>query len=566
MEPLMPADHSKVAHKRASNQHQEITPESQDPSRGLRSLSSVSVATSGEGVTLSQQSQDGISRTSLLPSNHPAGDRFRDIVRKVLAYGFMPGDPRAFGSVFKPSRGGGEWRGCKNACQDLDSLVSVVCNPDLTIATRHRFQTRLCAIDLDNHDPGAPVWTRDDPRILALIRAAEGADCAATLVPTPRGLHLWVILPEAVPIVRAHWLIAAICRRAGLNPDGMEIFPSLRCGEDHLGPKARTASQAIRLPGQAGTITGDLFSDPDLIWRTLLEDLGRTALAAASEPWRELLREAADLEAQWKAARPKLTTRPRSFRIDPSARLQAVAWTGKGQSNKHLGALANIGWGAGHRDSVALSSFIETHAQEAEGFLQWASYDTHRRLSRWAREWAACCISKPPSSRTSKHKPSNDPGRNQRLHRQAWVRLLQASQTAAKQFGEGALNWSQRRIAEWSGISRDTLRRLRFHWKVRVSSALWPPRSGHPAEGGTDPCIQGGGVVAVVSSENQSLPSVSSNSGRSPDQNHGLSPPAETGSPPPVMPLRPKVPEPWESAAKIDRERAELARWLGLPA
>jgi hypothetical protein len=512
-----------------------------------------------------------------------------DVVKTFLTEGFAPEDPRFFGPIFKPADGSSHWYGDKNYCYDLDNVISSLCKDDKIIGLRHRNKTRVLVVDFDNHRANQPKWKRDDTRIRALVSAVEAAGCGAVLVPTPRGLHLWIITPEARPIVAGHWCLVAILRRAGISADLVDLFPSIRAGEPHLGPKQRTASNGIRLPGQAGTVKkGDLFTDPLTIYQAFCFELKRTACFADSQQWQALQDEGARCEQQWKATRQPSPI-PRT-KCDLAKKLAEVSWSGQGQSNSNLGRLANIGYISGNQDPESLADFIIKNAQQSPGFNIWASPETKTQLAQRAKDWALSCIRRPPRS-AGVQKESTDPGRNQRLHREALVKCLESSRRAAKEFGVAALNWSERAIAKWAGISRDTLRRLRFHWKARVSSALWPPRSAHPV-GGTDPLLQGGGVSAVRFLENQSHSLVLSNSAHQLHQNHGPPPSNETdmsiGSPPrldhdplrpmssaqnkgpsqshtePSLPIREKTPAPWENPLKISRERDELARWLGL--
>lgn len=532
-----------------------------------------SAATFGAAVSRALQSLKGLDRDSL--------SELGQTIATVLRDGFMAGDPRSFDTIMRPADGSGGWQTIKGWRLDPDQVAFTVCGDDVIIGLRHRYQTRLCAVDLDNHGDGAPIWTRDSPELLALVRTAEAAGCAVTVAPSPRGLHLWLSLPEAVPIVRAHWCLRALLQRAGITGK-VELFPSLPSGTPERDAKARPRSHGIRLPGQAGTVVaGDPWTAPLLIWGALAADLRVAAVADDAPAWSGLQAEAAAMERRHKRGQRNLITR----RVQPcrrrapavliARRLAAIQWTGPGQSNDNLGALANVGWRAGHRAPEALADFIETAALAAPGFAAYASFDTRRRLSRWSAQWASCCIARPPAHVAAGRPRSADPGRNARLRREAFCALVAACDRAAREVGEAALSWSARKVAEWSGIARTTLQRLRFNWKVRLTACLFRPRSAHPEALAATPTSKGGYRGSCITSahglfpiESTDLPLDPARSARPLDRKPWPPPPAE-GVPPAatIMPTRSprSSSHPWE-AGRRERERAELAAWLGIAA
>jgi hypothetical protein len=485
----------------------------------------------------------------------------------VLADGFMPGDPRSFDPIVRPADGSAGWRTLKNLCLETDQAASIVADPGRILGLRHRFQARLCAIDLDNHGDGPPLWTRDGAATVALIRVAEAAGCEAVLVPTPRGLHLWLALPEALPIVRVHWILRAVLHRVGIDRKAVELFPSLASGTPEPDAKRRPESNGVRLPGQAGTVDPlDPFTDPVLIWQSLRGALDLSSRRVDCPAWRGLVRQAAAMERRHKRA---LTDR-RTFRLGPASpaavrrRLEAIVWTASGQSNRLMGELANVGWFAGHRDQEALAPFIEKAAREAPGFASFASLDTQRRLSRWAGEWAACCTAHPPTA-CAAHRPcSADPGRNARLRREAFSALVSACERAAREHGEAALSWSARKVAEVAGIARTTLARLRFHWRLRLLALLYRRRSEHPAAVAATPTSKGGDLSGCSSIESINLLPFPARSPRPLARNLSPPPPAGVDHPLPTVPA-PLAPHRWQAAQRA-REREELAAWLGIAA
>ena len=203
-----------------------------------------------------------------LPRLAPA-DPALTLIASVLREALMR-DGRSFDPILRPANGRDGWRTRTHQCLDPEAVAVLVMDPAEFVGLRHRHRTRLVAIDLDNHD--RENWRPDSPRLTALIAAAEAGGIVPVLIRTPNGLHLWLALPEAVPIVRAHWQLRVLLQRAEVDLDSVEVFPSLASGSAITDAKARPASNGIRLPGQAGSAlwVGDRWADdPILIWQEL---------------------------------------------------------------------------------------------------------------------------------------------------------------------------------------------------------------------------------------------------------------------------------------------------------
>lgn len=483
----------------------------------------------------------------------------RALIASVLREGLMR-DGRTFEPIQRPADGSRGWRTLKWRCLEPDEVAAMVLDPDLVIGLRHRHRVRLVAVDLDNHH-GQQNWRPDAPRLIALQAAAEAAGVVPVLIRTPNGMHLWMALPAAVPVVRAHWLVQVLLLRAQTGP--VEVFPSLAKGSPIDDPKARPASHGIRLPGQAGSAlwVGDrwLADDPVLIWQEIKLAL---AVVGAGPAWDELQEEAAALERQHKRpcpAGPRVSrpqARPASHREGA-----LIQWTAAGQSNRVLFDLGIRGYRRGHRDPEALAAYIESEALAAPGFDRWASADTKDRLRPWAKDKAVWILRRPPTGKAR----SDDPGRNHRLRREAFCAILKTAERAAREHGDAALSWSARKVAAEAGIARTTLKRLRFHWPLRVMALLYRRRSEHPAVGGSDPSFKGGqGVVGGNGGESLAVLSESINPSahctagirRGPPGHHCR--PPSTADPPPMPTLAATI-----TTARRDLEREELARWLG---
>jgi hypothetical protein len=478
-------------------------------------------------------------------------------------------DGRIFHPILRPADGSAGWNTLKR-CLDPEAVAALVMgypldplpwlpgwakdwNREWIIGLPMRHHVRLVAADLDNHD--RENWRPDSPRLIALIAAAGATGIVPVLVRTPNGMHLWLALPEAVPIVRAHWVLRELLQRAEVN--SVELFPSLDSGSTIADAKARPASKGIRLPGQAGSAlwVGDRWADdPALIWQELEAAL---ELAEVCPEWEELQQGAAALEQEHKRSCRRFPSRPRSSRRpggdDP------IEWTGTGQSNDLLGRLANRGYRDGHHDPEALAAYIEAAALAAPGFDRWASLDTKRQLAGKARDWAKCCIARPPLARCRSR--SNDPNHNDREKARCVAKVAAAAARFGRRLGDKAMGWSERKASEAIGITRRTFRKLKPLWRVRLLAACYASRS----VAGTHPSPKGGDHLAVVSVEsiNPSPPVTADPARCLPD--HHCRPPS-TADPPP-MPTRAATvsPHSWQ-AAQRSREREELARWLGAAA
>jgi len=474
-------------------------------------------------------------------------------------------DGRIFHPILRPADGSAGWNTLKR-CLDPEAVAALVMgypldplpwlpgwakdwNREWIIGLPMRHHVRLAAVDLDNHH-GEQNWRPDSPRLIALQAAVVAAGAVPVLVRTPNGMHLWLALPEAVPIVRAHWVLRELLQRAEVN--SVELFPSLDSGSTIADAKARPASKGIRLPGQAGSAlwVGDRWADdPALIWQELEAAL---ELAEVCPEWEELQQGAAALEQEHKRARRRFPSRPRSSRRpggdDP------IEWTGTGESNRHLGVLANRGYRDGHRDPEALAAYIEAAALAAPGFDRWASTDTKRRLPSWTREWASLCIARPPMARCRPR--SNDPNHNDREHARCVAKVAAAAARFGRRLGDKAMGWSERKAHKAIGITRQTFRKLKPLWRVRLLAACYASRS----VAGTHPLPKGGDHPAVVSVESiNPSPPVTADPARFLSDRHCR--PPSTADPPPLPTLAATV-----VSIRRQLEREELARWLGAAA
>lgn len=474
-------------------------------------------------------------------------DSTQALISSVLREGLMR-DNRTFDPIQRPANGADGWCTLKRRCLDSEAVAAKVLDPDLIIGLRHRYQVRLVAVDLDNHH-GQQNWRPDHPSLRALTEASEAAGIVPTLTATPNGMHLWMSLPETVPVVRAHWLVRELLRRAQVGPQvgPVEVFPSLTTGSPIVDPKARPASHGIRLPGQAGSAlwVGDRWAEePIFAWQELEAALLSTETGPA---WDELREAAAALERQHKRPSP-------AGRVSrPQARPQAhdegapIQWTAAGQSNRLLFDLGNRGYRRGRRDPEALAAHIESEALAAPGFHRWASADTKGRLGPWARQKAEWILRHPPAGKAR----SDDPGRNHRLRQQSLARVASGAFRAARCHGVAAVAWSERKVAHYLKLTRKTYRKLRQIWRLRLTAAACASTLG------THPRFKGVGLGSLAVLSESIHPSVLGPAGSGCGLSDHHRRPPSTADPPPMPTSASTV-----VSLRRQSERDELARWL----
>lgn len=495
------------------------------------------------------------------------------VVAYVLRHAVMCGDDRSFWPCYKPANGSGSWTTVKTLVPTADQLAELCLEKGIHWAIRFRHHLRVGVIDLDNH--GAIHWTPEDSRLRRLIATAEAHGCGASLIPSPRGLHVWILAPVALNKYAMHWLLAELAHRAELDPEDptIDTFPNLKEGAFHFDPKTAPHCGAIRLPGQLEPIPGAPFTDPLLIWRDLAFQL---EVSSTGEAWDDLLAASDARRRAWQTEQRNRRHQQRKARsVGADARATAsrlvgeAVWTAPGQSNDHLGNLATAGWLFGHRqDWESLACFIERHAKEAPGFDRFASDETKRQLPARAKDWAKCCLKHPPqgSASGSGPAPSKDASRNIRLRNQTTLKLIHAARKAAQKDGAAAARLSDRKVSEATGLHRNTLKKLAFKWVDLVMAALFRPCPAPPLVAGTHPPSKGLYQETLAPTDHSP-----------PDQIH-LSPPCPASNPPPPDRNLCRPPTPTDQtilptknvcgnlpefvSEKRRREREELARWL----
>jgi hypothetical protein len=362
-------------------------------------------------------------------------------------------------------------------------MVAKILAPGVWVGHRPRADVRYVAFDID---AGSPYLG------LACLQQLE-AELERVGLPTVRirsshrgGIHLYGLLPAAVHREEAHWIARAIATRLGwgIKAGQLEVFPSTSRYSHGTNPKQFARCQGLRLPGQEGSALwagGRWLEEPLAIWHELGAAL---VMAETSVAFTQLQREAQALREQhrspsWFGRRVAAGSTSTVGTIRHNIR-----WTGPAQSNELLGRLTNVAYMAGHTTAEQLAQAVEQLALGAPGFSQWASDHTRADLRAWCLRWARSCIRKPPEVSRC---PSNDPGRNERLARQARVAVIEGAIRAARTAGAEAIQWSERVAATFLGIARSTFRKLKRLWLIRVTAEVYAA----PRPAGTDPSQQG---------------------------------------------------------------------------
>jgi hypothetical protein len=267
------------------------------------------------------------------------------------------------------------------------------------------------------------------------------------------------LLPDSVPAWLAHWVGAELVARSGMTlaAGACELFPSRLDYSDSSNPADWAQSHGVRLPGQEGSallVGTGTASDTLLIYEELLAQLEATRSRQKAEQ------------------APRASHRPRH----PSRRSHGIRWTAAGQSNGLLGRITT--WARlAHpeaRTVAELAPIIAAAASSAPGFTEHASELSQQDLEHWAERWARFSLRKNRAPRSPE--VSSDKHHNRRLFLQSRAVLTKLWRS----MGSAAASFSQRFVADQTGLNRKTLRR---HWDYWLQLVAGP----HPSlTGGGD--------------------------------------------------------------------------------
>lgn len=487
----------------------------------------------------------------------PEAQRIAAVLERTVMLPEAGGQCRTFDPILRPDAGG-KWR-TAHGCYDVPTMAALVLDPKLIAGIRHRHQTRLVVFDIDAHGAAvSPYWQPagpdHSPALQRLLAVAEAVGCGHAIFRTPSGgWHVWVLLPEAAHHSVAAGIGLALAARVALQvaPGRLEVFPTLTRWSDTPDARHRPRSHGFRLPGQQGGATWiggavGWCSEPSTAWEEAAAAV-ELADGAATPAWAELLEEAAELRRRH---RPRRALRGPGVGRHRPQRPHAVEWTGPGESNTNIGLLTTRLYQPGETPEQ-LGARVAAAARACPGFSRYASRDTVSRLDAWCRDWASHCHRYPPAAAADRKPRSSDPGRNHRLHREAVAKVIDAAVAIARDHGEAALRFSERRLAELLSMTRTTFRKVKGLFQTRLAAAI-----ARPAVVGLHPYAKGGTMAQLHRSpvsdpENESLDPVPPVAFR----------PCRPPPPPPsAMPIAPAR----DATARREFERNELARWLGL--
>jgi hypothetical protein len=398
-----------------------------------------------------------------------------DLVQATYQQIFVPRDGRSYCYLEKFDDTAKGFSTRRNRCLLPGEMAAKVLAPGVWVGHRARADVRYVAFDID---AGSPYLAPACLEQLETELERAGLPTVRIRSSCRGGIHLYAVLPSAVQREEAHWVARVVVERLGWKPGqgALELFPSTSRYSHGTNPKYFARCQGLRLPGQQGSALwagGRWVEEPLAIWNELKAAL---VMADTSADFEALQREAQVLREQHR--------RPSWFGRVPAGSTRTVGtirhnirWTGPSQSNDLLGRLTNVAYMAGHNGSAEqLAQAVEHLALRASGFSQWASDHTRTDLRAWCLRWAKCCLRKPPEV---SRKASNDPGRNERLARQARVAVIEGAIRAARAAGAEAFRWSERVAATFLGISRTTFRKLKQLWRLRLTAAIYAvPKTG----------------------------------------------------------------------------------------
>ena len=353
---------------------------------------------------------------------------------------------------------------------------------DSIIGVRPEKSTKIIVIDIDNK-PGkpSPYWhpLGKSQEITRLQQAANAFGFSSSILASSAsgGLHIYITMPEAIPVWQANRMGQLLLQTAGMEPGAgiAEVFPSklpYRSG----GPSEWAQSHGYRLPGQEGSglVVGDsIATDPTLIYEQLLSDVEN---AKPTKEFQELLAEALQLA---KADKPR-PAKKYARHISQNKEACNVRWTAPGQSHDNLAGITTYVYVNNPTivDEQQLGALIERQALSTEGFDEFASDETKEDLSNWCVRWARCSIrNRKYIACNAKPKISGDKDHNERLYRASRQKLADLYSKCKE-----AVNWSKNQIAKAAGI---TFRTLQKHWDYWTSLPSSEPLH--------TPSINGGG-------------------------------------------------------------------------
>ncbi|MEM9567022.1 MAG: hypothetical protein AAF974_01850 [Cyanobacteria bacterium P01_E01_bin.34] len=331
--------------------------------------------------------------------------------------------------------------------------------PDLLVGVSFGTQARYCMVDIDVGSQYHP--DRYPSGYSQVLDQLEDIGLVEPLVLTSSdsgGLHLYYPLPISVSSYKLGHLLKHTCEQGNLT---------LKAGQLELFPNARRFSlssivlyQAHRLPLQQGSCLLD--EDGNAIGNDLNQFMFHWKRAASRQDG-DLLRESLqNLTKVIPFPNQRRSERAKEFEADDRERIEP-GWTGSGQTNGLLGAIARYGriW-EGLADEE-LAKYIESVAVDLPGYQDHCHHKDE--IGRRSQEWASSSTKHyyPYSERAGKIDKPKHPT-NEERQRSACDRIKQAMK-ALIEAGKLALGITSRcqQLSQY-GVSRETLYKNRELW------------------------------------------------------------------------------------------------------
>lgn len=255
------------------------------------------------------------------------------------------------------------------------------------VGVRFGSTTTYALIDLDKDGHYHPNQT---PGILATIRAALETIGIYRVILTRSswsgGLHLYIPLPASVStfalaVALKHCLVA---QDLFLYPGQLEVFPNVKS----YGKVGKTVEyNAHRLPLQPSSGSSLLDDDLQPIRGNLGQFLQSWDTAAAGQDMDELGKALTRARKEHQYRRVSRSNTIDSWKQDLLSEMEQ-GWTGYGQTNHLLKAIACYGVVFEGLSGEALVHYIEEKATHSPGYSQWCrhQHEINKRTKEWAGE------------------------------------------------------------------------------------------------------------------------------------------------------------------------------------
>ena len=332
---------------------------------------------------------------------------------------------------------------------------------DLLVGIRPERQLRVLFGDVDRHQASTPsrYWHADgqSPELLNLEHQAIDAGAQHLLFRSSGngGLRPVVLLPEPIKAHVGHHVINELAARSGLEAGGgqWEVFPSELRWRSGFSSDSRPRSNGVRLMAQPGSAirVGDRWiEDRELQLEMIIGELEALEL---TDTWQQLL----------KATQPRVDAQFNQGRLKVAygKGLQLNPWTGPAETNDRLPERCRkviADHPTAHFDQMV--ELVQQLCESDPSFQQHASAESKALIRRgtWVAQWLRCTL-KGFNPGQIAVRPSN-PHHNRDEQLRVETLLFKLAQGAAD-----ACEWSQRKVAELSGLARGTVRKWWGQWQ-----------------------------------------------------------------------------------------------------